>query len=115
MDIGNNFNSPVFTSRFMSSKATIEVNKFAQEQGISNFIEGINASLKNAGNYKFNLKHLYSKALGVVKTEIRFEKDGNKYLISETSSKTKNPAEFTMQLLKSLQDKTSAFYKKLFC
>lgn len=114
MEIGNNFNSPVFTSRFMSSKATAEVNKFAQENGISNFMDQVNNSVKAVGNYKFNIKHLYSKALDVVKTEIKYEKNGIKYIITETSSKTKNPVEFTMNLLNSLQDKSSVLYKKLF-
>lgn len=114
MEIANNINTQTFKSRFMSSKATIEVNKLAQEQGINNFIEQVNNSIRYSGNYKFNVKHLYSKALDIVKTEIKYEKNGIKYVVTETSSKIKNPAEFTMSLLKSLSDKTSNFYKKLF-
>ena len=114
MDIRNNIQPQVFTAKFLSSRATAEVNKFAKAQGVPNFMSEINNSIKTAGNQEFNIKHLYSRMLNVSKTEIKYEKDGQKYSVIETSSKIKNPIEFTMQLLNSLKDSNSALYQKLF-
>jgi len=113
MNISNN-NNISFSSRFLSSRATAEVNEYAKDLGYNNFIKELNSELKHRRNYKFNVKHHYSKPQGLCKTEIKYEKDGIPYKYIVIDSKISNPIELTFNILNSLKDKSSKAFQNIF-
>lgn len=103
-----------FKSKFLPSRTTKEVDAYAKELGYNDFTKNLNKALKPHRNFRFHIKHHYSKPRKLTKTEISYEKDGTLYKHVEFDSNVTNPAELTFKMMLSLKDVKSRLFAKIF-